>query len=236
MKKILTILTAALMAISFAACNGCKGDDKTFGQVDASNDFNVLMLEIHKMVSAEYTDYAFYEASAKLNSVDSLAAKGLIEPTTMTLAYGGINDKSSLLVTVDSAFNVKVEKVGSPWLEDFYMTPFVPMHLTTACKLLQDSVEISLVPGMPVVLRHQVWYREPEPRYFIGTIAKCHTVNVYSGEIDQRLAQPEKEYLDACGITEEEAAMVGELVAKYEQEDSALTVELENKSDSTSEK
>lgn len=232
MKKILTFIAAAITAISFTACDG----NKKQAHLPETTDFNALVIAINEHVAKDYPGYNFYEAYANLNSVDTLAAKGEIDPTTLTVAYGCTYKVGSLQVTVDRLFNITYHVVDEPWLEDYYMTPFVPMDLKFACGWLQNQVDVVFTPGMPVVLRHQLWYKEAEPRYFIGTIATCHTVNVYTGEIDQKLAQPTQEYLDACGITEEEAAQVGELVAKFEQEDSILTEEFENESDSTSEK
>ena len=228
------IFAAAVLAISFAACDGKKNNGT---QVPETTDFNVLVIAINEHVAKDYPGYEFYEAYARLNNVDTLAAKGEIDPTTLTVAYGCTYKVGSLQVTVDSLFNNTYHVVDEPWLEDYFMTPFVPMDLKFACELLQNNIDIVFTPGMPVVLRHQLWYKEAEPRYFIGTIATCHTVNVYTGEIDQKLAQPSNEYLDACGITEEEARQIGELVAKYEQEDSALTEDLENeKADSVTAK
>ena len=194
MKKILFI-ALSFGIVLFSACDPKKGDAaKT---VEPTNEFSTLVHEINAEVAKNYPSYAFYEASAKLSNVDSLAQKGFIEPETMMLAYGNVEGMSSLIVTVDSTFKLNFNEVAEPWLEDMFMTPYVPMTLDLAIQILQSEIDIAMQPGAPVVLRHQLWYCEPEPRFFIGSITSLNTVNVYTGEINQPLNHPTKEWVEA---------------------------------------
>ena len=193
MKKILFI-ALSFGIVLFSACNPKKGNADKF--VEPTNEFTVLVHEVNAQVAKNYPSYEFYEASANLSDVDSLAQKGFISPETMKLAYGNVEGMSSLLVTVDSTFKLNFNEVAEPWLEDMFMTPYVPMTLDLAIELLQAEIDIAMQPGAPVVLRHQLWYCEPEPRFFIGSISSLNTVNVYTGEINQPLNHPTKEWVE----------------------------------------
>jgi hypothetical protein len=183
--------------VGFASCNSCGKTNET-DKVEASTDFNVLVRGVNKFAMAKYPTFSFYEAYANLSKDDSLAKLGQIDPSTLTVVYGATSDEitGTVMVTLDSLFNVNMEYFDSPWCEDMFMTPFVPLDLTEALNMLSDSLGYKMRAGTPVVLRQQLFYKEPEPRYFIGSIIKCHTVNVYTGVIDQPLAQPTQEWID----------------------------------------
>jgi hypothetical protein len=159
-------LTAAVFAVSFVACSGCGGDEKEKDIVlPKTSDFNELVLSIDKVVSEKYPTYKFYEAEARFNKVDSLANIGLVEPSSMKIAYDCVEKGSTVIATVDSAFVLKLEVVDEPWCEDLYMTPYIPMNLTDAVAILKSEKELHVKSDMPLCLRHQLYYKEPEPRY-----------------------------------------------------------------------
>jgi uncharacterized ParB-like nuclease family protein len=191
------VIALMITMVGFASCNSCGKTDEP-DKVEASTDFNVLVRGVNKFAMAKYPTFAFYEAYANLSKDDSLAQLGQIDPSTLTVVYGATSDEitGTVMVTLDSLFNVKMNYVDDPWCEDMFTTPFVPLDLTEALNMLSDSLGYKMRAGTPVVLRHQLFYKEPEPRYFIGSIVKCHTVNVYTGTIDQPLAQPTQEWID----------------------------------------
>lgn len=178
MKKFVLIIIAIMTLV---ACHNKK--------VVESQDFNELVVAVQKNVSVDYPNFVFYEAYAKLSKVDSLAQIGKIDPTTLVVVYGKIDEIKTLRVTLDSLYNIHYNVINSAWLEDMHMTPYVPLHVDKAIEILCDA-GIIIDAGSPIVLRHQLWFKEAEPRYFIGGIGKFNTVNVYTGEINAPLHQP----------------------------------------------
>ena len=187
MKKILLILVAAVVLAS------CSCSSKKNASIK-SNDFNELVMFTDSNVMSDYRGFAFYEASANLSDIDSLAKKGIIDQSSFMAVYDDLYAARTLQVTFDSIGNIRYQVIDSPWLEDMIMTPYVPLYFDQAIELLaKNNIEVSA--GQPVVLRHQLWFNEPEPRYFIGNVSDCNTVNVYTNTINQPLAEPTKAWL-----------------------------------------
>ena len=213
MKKIIMFFAAAIM-MAFLACSGCSEDKDKPATVAETNDFDELYLSINKIIAEKYPAYALYEVEANFSDDDSLANQGVINPMSMKVVYGFTEGNKTLMATVDSAFNVNIEIINSPWLEDMYMTPYQPMTLKYAVEILQNELGVHIKAGLPVCFRHQLWFKEPEPRYFLGTAISCHTVNVYTAEVDQPLAEPTEEFLKEHGLDSEAVGKLGKLMAK----------------------
>ena len=188
MNRILLILVSAVVLAS------CSCSSKKSARNIKSNDFNELVMFADSNVMSDYRGFAFYEASASLSNIDSLAKKGVIDQSSFMAVYDDLYAVRTLQATFDSLGNISYQVIDSPWLEDMIMTPYVPLYLDQAIELLAKN-NIEVYAGQPVVLRHQLWFNEPEPRYFIGSVSDCNTVNVYTNTINQQLAEPTKAWL-----------------------------------------
>lgn len=189
MKKTILIIMAVMLSVcSMTSCNWNKEEQKA-QPINASDNFNELVWKINEQVMANYPTFGFYEAYANLAEYDS-TNYGAIDPATLQVVYGDTEGMRTVIACVDEDWNVCYDVVDEPWLEDQQTTPYVPMDLMLALELLQNEIDVVYEPGTFVVLRHQLYYREPEPRYFIGPLSALHTVNVYTGEIDAPLAKP----------------------------------------------
>lgn len=184
MKKLILMCLALMSIVLMTSCNGCKGQDEKTEDVTliTSNDFDANMMKIDSVVRHQYPDFVFFEAYGRF--VDE---EGNVDPKEMGAAYGCVTGIGSVVASVQNDTLV-LTKYDENWMEDMHMTPFCGMDAKFAVKLLKDKMDI-LIKGQPVVLRHQLYPMEPEPRFFIGTIATCHTVNVYTGTIDMPLGK-----------------------------------------------
>ena len=188
MKKLIFMCLAMLSMVLTTACSGCnKGQDEKTDDVTliTSANFDENLMKIDSVVRHQYPDYAFYEAESHF-----VNEEGDINPQDMFAAYGKINDMGCLLATVQNDTLV-LTKVDENWLEDMFMTALVPMDSKLAVKLLKEKIDVA-VSGAPVILRHQLYPGEAEPRFFIGSIAKLHTVGVYTAELDTPLKNGEQ--------------------------------------------
>ena len=184
MKKLILMYLALMSIVLMTSCNGCKGQDEKTEDVTliTSNDFDANMMKIDSVVRHQYPDFVFFEAYGRF--VDE---EGNVDPKEMGAAYGCVTGIGAVVASVQNDTLV-LTKYDENWMEDMHMTPFCGMDAKFAVKLLKDKMDI-LIKGQPVVLRHQLYPMEPEPRFFIGTIATCHTVNVYTGTIDMPLGK-----------------------------------------------
>lgn len=184
MKKILFLFVAAF-AMLFTSCQGCgntEPEQKDNAIVITSDNWDDIIAKVWPAVNANYPDYAFYEAEGKAKKLDDQWG---IDHNTFRAAFGNPFKIASVLAYIEND-TLKFYQVDEPWCEDVYTTPFVPCNLDLAIKTLQKTIDIA-PEGSPCVIRHQLFPDEREPRWFIGTIAECHTVNVYSLIVDQPL-------------------------------------------------
>ena len=80
----------------------------------------------------------------------------------------------------------KSKKVNDVWCEDIVTTPYVPTTADQAINILKEK--LGEFKACPITLRHMLYPGEIEPKYFIGTFMDCHTVGVYSGQVDLSFA------------------------------------------------
>lgn len=146
--------------------------------------FNEALLKINLAVLKKYPSAQFYEAQGQLVPADG-EVDGTIEPSTFKVIYNYIDtDRQKTIVgSLNGTLSTKVEVIDDIWCEDVVMTPYVPMSAEDAIEMIEDEIEEELTAG-PITLRHQLYPGEVEPRYFIGTIHKLHSIKVYSGEVD----------------------------------------------------
>ena len=147
--------------------------------------FNEALLELNLAVMKEHPEAAFYEAQGYLVPNDSIGCNvdGTIDKTQFKAVYRKpVNE--TVVATYDENGDIKIQVIKSPWLEDIVTTPYVPLLAEQAIEILVDKYGADAVTEGPVTLRHQLFPGEAEPRYFIGTLADLHTVNVYTGKID----------------------------------------------------
>jgi len=147
--------------------------------------FNDALLTLNIAVMKKHPDAAFYEAQGYLVPNDSIGCKvdGTIDPQQFKAVYRKPVNQT-VVATFDEEGKPTIEVVKSPWLEDIVTTPFVSLTADQAIEILVDKYGNDAVGEGPITLRHQLFPGEAEPRYFIGTIAKLHTVNVYTRKID----------------------------------------------------
>ena len=184
MRKIAILFAAFLMTMGLFSCQKCsKEADTKDALVVTTDDFEEIIKSIIPYVNKNYPEFAFYEAYGIIKQ-DS-AGDFSVDRNTFHAAFGCPTDIKSLFVTVEND-TAKFQVFNEPWLEDIYMTPFIPLSMNEAVKTIQKKIDIA-PEGLPIVLRHQLYPGEAEPRWFIGTISDCHTVNVYTMEIDAPL-------------------------------------------------
>lgn len=148
--------------------------------------FNEALLKINRAVMKEYPDAAFYEAQGYLVPSDSIGCKvdGTIDKNKFKAVYSKYGENKTIIGSFNEDGSVKVELINDIWIEDIITTPYVSMSAEQAIEMLVKKYGNDAVSEGPITLRHQLYPGESEPRYFIGTIAALHTVNVYTGRID----------------------------------------------------
>ena len=187
MKRILSFAIALMMCVfSFTSCDFGGEQTEQRQAINPTDNFTELVWKINEQVMADYPTVGFYEAFANLAEYDS-ANYGVIDPTTMVVVYGDTEYPRTVQVTVDTNWIVNYTVVDEPWMEDIYTTPYIPMQLEDALDLIENEIGIVYGAGSIVVLRHQLYYKEAEPRWFIGPLSALHTVNVYTGTVDAEL-------------------------------------------------
>ena len=143
-------------------------------------NFNAAIDEIYVAVMKRYPLARFYEAQGYLTE----DVNGDVKPDSVKLAFA-IPDKDSvatIIGTLDQEGKPKIKKVNDVWCEDFVTTPYVPLTADQAISILKEKFgEFS---ACPITLRHMLYPGEIEPKYFVGTFMDCHTVGVYSGQVD----------------------------------------------------
>ena len=143
-------------------------------------DFNVALLEVNAAVMKRYPQARFYEAQGYLTK----DVNGQVESDSVKLAYA-LPEKDSVVTvigTLDEEGKPKVKKVNDVWCEDIVTTPYVPMTADQALNILKEK--FGEFKAGPITLRHMLFPGEIEPKYFIGTFMDCHSVGVYSGQVD----------------------------------------------------
>lgn len=198
MKKILFLFVAAF-AMLFTSCQGCgntepeqKGDEAI---IINSDNWNEIIAKVIPAVNANYPEYAFYEASGTVKKLDDQWG---IDHNTFRAAFGNPFRVASVLAYVQND-TLKFYQVDEPWCEDVYTTPFTPCDLDLAIKTLQKTIDIA-PEGSPAVLRFQLFPGIIEPEFLVGSIAECHSVNVYSLTVDQPLGDTKKLVVEHTGL------------------------------------
>jgi len=149
--------------------------------------FNEALLRINEAVLKKYSNAAFYEAQGFLVEVENENGKtvdGTIDTAQFRVVYNLMEQNKTVIGSFNEVGKVKFEVINEPWLEDIVTTPYVPMTAEDAIDFLVKKYGDNVVGEGPITLRHQLYPGEAEPRYFIGTLADLHTVNVYTGKID----------------------------------------------------
>ena len=199
MKK-LTMFFAAIfcMSLLFVSCNSCKNEpeQKDKAIVITTDDFEEIIKVVVPAVNAQYPEYAFYEASGDLKK---LGDKWGVDKNTFRAAFGCPTKIASVLAYVEND-TLKFYQVDEPWLEDVYMSPYVPTDLNYGLEAIQKKVDVAFKDGDPVVLRHQLFPGCYEPELLVGTISTCHSVNVYSLIVDQPLKDSDKLVVEHTGL------------------------------------
>jgi len=145
-------------------------------------DFNAALLEINAAVMKRYPEACFFEAQGYLTeSVD-----GQVKGESVKVAYGLPEKKETLIGTLDQEGKPKIKRVSDIWCEDIVTTPYVPLTAQEAIEILSSGFCGDVIKPCPITLRHMLYPGEIEPKYFIGTFMDCHTVGVYSRQIDLR--------------------------------------------------
>jgi hypothetical protein len=155
MKKIL-FLFAAAFAMLLTACNSCKPKpvDPTEDVVLIKSDvLEEIIPHVRKCVMEQYPGFEFYEADFVMKTLPD-STIGVDRNNNFQIAFGNPIAAETVLATIAND-TLKLEYVKSPWLEDFFMSPFVPMSLDDAVKLIEKSIGHKMkVDGQPGCLRH----------------------------------------------------------------------------------
>jgi len=184
MKK-LSYLMFALVCAMFVACSSCKSNEK-LTPVNKAVNFNEALLKVNLEVLKQYPSAQFYEAQGFLLAKEGEPeVDGTIDATKFKVAYNfiDVDRQKTIIGSFDEKLMVKVDVVDDIWCEDIVTTPYVPMTAADAIEMLNAKLDEKIEAG-PITLRHQLYPGESEPRYFIGTLANLHTINVYTGRID----------------------------------------------------
>lgn len=185
MKK-LSYLMIALVCAMFVACSSCKSE-KEVTPVNKAMSFNEALLMVNLDVLKQYPSAQFYEAQGFLVPADGVEAEvdGTIDASQFRVAYNFMDTdrQKTIIGSFNEDMTVKVEVINDIWCEDIVTTPYVPMTAADAIEMINAQLDEQLEAG-PITLRHQLYPGEAEPRYFIGSLDKLHTINVYTGKID----------------------------------------------------
>ena len=146
--------------------------------------FNDALLKINLAVLTEYPSAQFYEAQGFLVPADG-EVDGTIDTAQFQVIYNYVDDErqKTIVGSFDDDLDVNIEVINDIWCEDVVMTPYVPMSAEDAINMINAELDEEIGVG-PITLRHQLYPGEVEPRYFIGSIRKLHSIKVYSGEVD----------------------------------------------------
>lgn len=146
--------------------------------------FNDALLKINLAVLTKYPSAQFYEAQGFLVPRNG-EVDGTIDTAQFQAVYNYIDDErqKTIIGSFDDDLNIKIEVINDIWCEDIIMTPYVPMEAEDAIEIINKKLDEEIGVG-PIVLRHQLYPGEAEPRYFIGTLKNLHSIKVYSAEVD----------------------------------------------------
>jgi hypothetical protein len=157
-------------------------------------NFNAAIDEIYVAVMKRYPLARFYEAQGYLTE----DVNGDVKPDSVKLAFA-IPDKDSvatIIGTLDEEGKPKIKKVADVWCEDFVTTPYVPLTADQAINILKEKFGgFKKVKAGPITLRHMLYPGEIEPKYFIGTFMDCHSVGVYSAQVDTTFVTEHSNYM-----------------------------------------
>jgi hypothetical protein len=151
--------------------------------------FNEALLKANEVVMKKYPLAAFYEMQGYLVPNDGKVegkpdVDGTIDEEHTLLVYCIPGTITTITATFDEEQNVVVKKISSPWCEDVIMTPYIGLTADMAIDLVVKELGSDAVSEGPITLRHCLYPGEIEPKYFIGSIHACHSVGVYSGNVD----------------------------------------------------
>lgn len=206
MKKILFFVVAAF-AMLFTSCQKCSNaaeaeqKDSVSAIVVKSDVWRDIIAQMWPAVNAQFPEYSFYESYGTVKKLEN--GEWGLDHNTFRAAYGCPFKNASVLVYVEND-TMKFEQVDEAWLEDVYMTPFVPCDLSLAIETIQKKVDVD-PEGMPVVLRHQLYPGVYEPQFLLGSAYDCHSVNVFSLEVDVLLKDTDKLVVEHTGLAAEKA-------------------------------
>ena len=192
MKKIL-FLFAAAFAMLLTACNGCKPEpvEPTEDAVVIKTDNPEKMIQIvNPIIAKKYPTYVFYEMSGTVKKDSTVYG---LNHNTVKFAYGCTVKPTTVIATIIND-TLRIVEFDEPWLEDVYMTPFVPLSLDLACKTIGEKLDF-IPDGQPAVLRHQLYLISEatiEPQWIVGNFSSCHTCGIYSLRVDASM-EPIKE-------------------------------------------
>ena len=149
--------------------------------------FNEALLKVNLAVLTEHPSAQFYEAQGHLVPTNGLRSEvdGTIDTAEFKAVYNYQDDdrQKTIIGSLNDDLSVKIEIINDIWCEDVIMTPYVPMSAEDAINMINAKLDEELEAG-PITLRHQLYPVEAEPRYFIGSIKKLHSIKVYTAEID----------------------------------------------------
>lgn len=143
--------------------------------------FNEALEKANFAVLEKHPHLGFYEANAMLLDSDENGVDGTVSLDSFKAIYTNM-ENGTYVATINHSGEVNIEFIDEPWLEDIIMSPYVPMDVEFALKLLAEAG--MPFDGGPLVLRHQLYPEEAEPRYFFGPAMSCNTVGVYTGKIN----------------------------------------------------
>ena len=139
--------------------------------------FNETLEAVNVAVMSMYPEARFYEAQGILDEVD-----GKIQRTVsqMTIAFFLPMNKTLVVNVTEDTREFKI--VNSPWLEDRFMTPYVPATLEEAIARMESANYI--LSSNHVVLRHPLSPHYTRPAYLIGdTKNGGYKVDCYTAEV-----------------------------------------------------
>lgn len=139
--------------------------------------FNDVLEKIHISTMSMYPQARFYEAQGILDEAD-----GEIKDTVskMTIIYWLPGNKTLAIEVSENKESFKI--INEPWLEDRFMTPYVPANLEEAIERMKSANYI--LTSHNVVLRHPLSPHYTRPAYLIGdTKNGGYKVDCYTAEV-----------------------------------------------------
>lgn len=197
MKKFLFIL-AAVAAVTFASCTGCKKDANN-GEVDSTKvDSTKQGIVVEDVISANKDsvvarfgrDYRWFETDILLNDyMDSDSCDGSVAEVTSVFQYVEGDDKTFdtyVIFAVTKPDTTYMTTVHDFWMEDYDMSKEkIKVTFEDAYQKMSAS-NYEKPHGRHCVLRNEIGPKSANPQYIFGNSDTQIYVDAITGDVSDK--------------------------------------------------